>query len=173
MVAYTFRMPAGVPGECTRFNVVGTTIRAEKQNITTPVTQYGVLCFVDNNGARPIAATDTTTPPQTSIGISIRPYVTSDVGLAYPLGTVGLGSGTPMPSGIIDIMYRGYASVKLNGAAAANHNGAAFVWFAASSAPHVQGGWEAATNASAFAVPTAAFTGPADAGANTEIAFNI
>jgi hypothetical protein len=173
MVAYTFRMPAGIPGECTRFNVIGTTIKAEKQNTTTPVTQYGVLCVVDANGARPIAATDTATPPQAVMGISVRPFVASDIGVAYPLGTVGFGGGTPPATGIIDIMYRGYASVKLNGAASATHNGAAFVWFAASAAPHVQGGWEAATNASAFAVPSAVFEGPADAGSNTELAFNI
>jgi len=93
--------------------------------------------------------------------------------VGYPFATVPLGGGTPPATGVIDIMYRGYASVLLNGAAAAVKNGPSWVWFAASSAPHVQGGWEAATNASAFAVPLAVFQGAADAGANTEIAFNI
>jgi hypothetical protein len=173
MVAYTFRMPAGIPGECTRFNVIGTTIRAEKQNATTPITQYGVLCVVDQNGARPVLVTDSAMPPQVNLGISIRPYVSSDLGVGYPMGVVGFGGGTPPATGIIDIMYRGYASVKLNGATAATRNSPAYVWFAASAAPHVQGGWEAASNASAFAVPSAAYAGAADAGGTTELAFNI
>lgn len=173
MVAYTFRMPAGIPGECTRLTTLGTTIRAEKQNTTTPVPAYGVLCVVDTNGARPIAAGDSATPAQIAMGVSVRPFVASDIGMAYPLGTVGFGAAVPPTTGIIDIMYRGYVSVKLNGAVAAVRNGPAWVWFAASAAPHVQGGWEAASNASAFAVPSASFAGPADAGSNTELAFNI
>lgn len=173
MAAFTFRMPAGIPGECTRLAVLGTTIRAEKQNTTTPVTSYGVLCVVDTNGARPIAIGDTAQPSQTLLGVSVRPFVSSDLGVAYPLGTVNFGAAIPPPTGIIDIMYRGYVSVKLNGAASAARNSPAYVFYGATAAPHVQGGFEAASGTTIWQVTAAAFAGAADAGANTELAFNI
>jgi hypothetical protein len=167
---FTFRMPAGIAGECSRFNVVGTTIKPENQNIATPFTAYGQVGTIDANGARPIAATDVAAPPV--VGIAIRPFPTSDNTVANP-GVVPFGAGAPMPRGIIDIMYRGYVTMKLNGAAAAVKGGAVYVWFGATGGGHVLAGIEAAANASAWVLAGAYFSGPADAQGNVEIAFRI
>jgi len=168
---FTFRMPAGIPGECSRFNVVGTTIKAENQNQSTPVTAFGQVCTIDANGARPILGTDTAAVA-TPVAISVRPFPTSDVTVAYP-GVVPFGAGTPSPRGIVDLMYRGYATMKLNGATAAARGGAVYVWYGATGGGHVQAGIEAAAGATGWALPRTYFTGPADAQGNVEIAFDI
>jgi hypothetical protein len=167
---FTFRMPAGIPGECSRFNVVGTTIKPENQNIATPFTVFGQVGTIDANGAHPIAVTDTAVPPV--VGIAVRPFPTSDNTVANP-GVVPFGGGSPMPRGVIDMLYRGYVTMKLNGAAAAVKGGAVYVWYGATGGGHVQAGIEAATGATAWAVPGCYFSGPADAQGNVEIAFRI
>jgi len=168
---FVYRMPAGIPGEITRFQTLGTTIKAEVQNSSTPFTQYGQVGTIDTNGARPIAAADAAAPT-TPIGISVRPFPATDNTVANP-GVVPFGAGTPMARGIIDILYRGYISMKLNGAAAATKGGAVYVYSAVSSGNHVQAGIEAASGANLWALPGAYFTGPADAQGNVEIAYRI
>lgn len=168
---FTFRMPAGIPGECSRFTLVGTTIKAENQNATTPYVAFGQVGTIDANGARPIAATDTAAPA-TPLGISVRPFPTSDITMGTP-GVVPFGPGAPAAKGIIDVMYRGYVTMKLNGAAAATKGGAVYVWYGVTGGGHVQAGIEAATGASAWALTGAYFSGPADSQGNVEIAFRI
>lgn len=168
---FLFRMPAGIPGECTRFQTIGTTIAAQVQNTTTPFTGFGIVGTIDTNGARPILATDTAVPT-TPIGISVRPFPASDNTAANP-GVVPFGGGLPVPRGIIDMMFRGYISMKLNGAAAAVKGAPVFVYYGATAGNHVQGGIEAAAGANLWQLPGAYFTGPADAQGNTEIQFNI
>jgi len=168
---FMYRMPAGIPGEVTRFQTVGTTIAAQVQNAATPFTAFGIVGTIDANGARPILATDTALPA-TPIGIAVRPNPTSDNTAANP-GVVPFGPGAPMPRGIIDLLFRGYVNMKLNGAAAATKGGAVYVYYGASTGNHVQGGIEAASGANLWALPGAFFTGPADAQGNTEIQFNI
>jgi hypothetical protein len=166
-----YRMPAGIPGEVTRFQTVGTTIAAQTQNSTTPFTAYGLVGTIDTNGARPILASDAAAPA-TPLGISVRPFPTSDNQVANP-GVVGFGSGTPMPRGIIDMLFRGYINMKLNGAAAATKGAPVYVFSGVSSGNHVQAGIEAAAGTSLWLLPGAFFTGPADAQGNVEIQFNI
>lgn len=168
---FMYRMPAGIPGECTRFQTVGTTIAAQVQNNVTPFTSYGTVGTIDTNGARPILATDTALPT-TPVGISVRPFPASDNTAANP-GVVGFGAGAPMPKGIIDMLFRGYINMKLNGAAAATKGGIVYVYSPASNGNHVQAGIEAASGAGLWALPGAFFTGPADAQGNVEIQFNI
>lgn len=172
MVAFTYRMPAGIAGEVTRFNTYGCTIKQEVQNLSTPVTVYGVPVIVDANGARPITASDST---DIAIGFSARPFPGTDVNIgSWPQGTVPFGAGTPPARGIIDILERGYISVKLGGSVAAAKGGAVSIWYAASTGAHVQGQVEAsATGGSTYLMPRAVFQGPADADGNVEIAFNI
>lgn len=167
---FTFRMPAGIPGEVSRFNVVGTTIKPENQNIATPFTVFGQVGTIDANGARPIAVTDTTAP--TVLGIVVRPFPTSDNTVANP-GVVPFGGGSPMPRGVVDMAYRAYVTMKLNGAAAAVKGGAVYCWYGATGGGHVQAGIEAVTGATAWAIAGAYFSGPADAQGNVEIAFRI
>jgi hypothetical protein len=173
VTAYAFRMPAGIPGEITRFQTYGATVKVEKQNVSTPVTAYGVLVFVDANGARPIGTGDTAMPAANQLGISVRPFPGPDTTVAFPSGSVPFGAGTPPATGLIDVLYRGYCSVSLKGAAAASRSSGVFVFDAASTGSHVLGGFEAAAGANLWALTNAQYMGPADASGNVEIGFNI
>jgi hypothetical protein len=183
MVAYTYRMPAGIPGEVTRFDTYGATISPEQVNasaaaagaaLNPPSWAYGALVIVDASGARPIVAGDTAYAPAYDFGFLVRPFPGGDRGVAFPSGTVGFGAGTPPVSGVIDVLRRGYLSVKLGGAAAAAKGGAVYYYAASSTGLHVQGAsMEAAAGGNLVQVTNAFFQGPADANGNTEIGFNI
>lgn len=173
---FTYRMPAGIPGDVSRFNVYGCTIKQENQNASTPVTQYGQVCTIDGNGARPIGAGDAAAPA-TPIGFSVRPFPRTDYtvatpGAAAPGNTVPFGAGTPPAAGVVDIMLRGYMTVKLNSGVAVK-GAPVYAYYGASSAPHVQAGVEAASGANLWAIPGAFFEGAADANGNVEISYNI
>lgn len=173
---FTYRMPAGVPGECSRLGVLGTTIKPEIQNASTPVTAYGQVVTVDSNGVRPLAAGDTAAPA-TPLGVSIRPFPSSDYTFASPsyggANSVAFGAGTPPTSGVVDVMRRGYVTVKLNGAAAATKGGLVYAYYNVSTGLHVQSGVEAAAGANLWVIPGWFFTGAADAAGNTEIEVNL
>jgi hypothetical protein len=173
MVAYLFRMPAGIPGESTR----GWQSTIEP-NIVTPLgttgapTAYGVPMMVDQTAGnvgnmRTLVAGDTFVQGIVPYGVLVRAFPTG--GSQDPLGT-----STPPSSGTIDIMRRGYVNVLLSGTQAAVKGGQVYIWTAAASGAHITGGWEAASpGGSGIAVVGSVFMGPADAGGITEIAFNL
>jgi hypothetical protein len=174
MVAYTFRMNAGIPGEVSRFQAYGCTISPEKQHATTPMTAYGQVAIMAaaNAGVRPATTGDTVADMEW--GFLVRPYPGPDIGVSFPSGVVDFGAGTPMAKGIVDILRRGYMTVKLGGSTAAAKGGKAYVWTAASAGAHVLGLVESVDpTTSGFALNKAIFMGPADASGNTEIAYNI
>jgi hypothetical protein len=167
---FAYRMPAGIPGELTRFNVIGTTVEAQNQNLTTPATAFGQAVIVDTNGVRPVAAADSA-DPGLALGITVRPFPGTDNTVANP-GVVGFGAGTPMAKGIIDVLKRGYISVVVN-AGTPTKQGGVFVYYGVNSAPHVQAGFEGAAGANLWQVAGAYFTGAKDAQGNCEVAFKI
>lgn len=173
---FLYRMPAGIAGECSRLSVLGTTIKPEIQNATTPVTAYGQVVTVDSGGVRPLAAADIAAPA-TPLGISIRPFPGQDYTSASPsyggANSVGFGAGTPPSTGIVDVMRRGYVTMKLNGAAAATKGGIVYAYYNVSIGLHVQSGIEAAAGANLWVIPGAFFTGAADAQGNVEVEFRI
>ena len=171
---FSFRMPAGIAGEVNR-SIAGTVITPEPQNTSTPITAYGVVAILDQNGARPVANTDTTNFAEA--GFSARPFPSSD--LNYGLTNAGaadpgFGGGTPPPLGEISILRRGFMTVILGGSTAAVKHGIVYVWTAASSGAHVQGQVEAASpGGSGFELYRCWFRGPADASGNVEIEVNL
>lgn len=172
--AFTFRMPAGIEGEVNRA-LANPVITPEIQNATTPVLGYGQVVFLDANGCRPVASSDTTN--FTEAGFSARPYPASDTGYglvnAGPANP-GFGGGTPPATGEISVMRRGFMAVKLSGSVAAAKFGLAYVWTAASSGTHVQGKVEASSpGGSGFQLYRAFFRGPADASGNVEVEYNL
>ena len=175
---FTYRMPAGVPGEVSRLGGgYGATIKTEMQNVSTPATLFGQVVTVDSDGVRPITGTDSSAPT-TPLGFTVRPFPGTDYTIAIPSGTppanqVPFGAGTPAARGLIDVMLRGYMTVKLNGAAAAAKGAPVYVYYGSSTGSHVQSGVEAAAGANLWALPGAYFQGPADASGNVEIAFNL
>lgn len=166
MVAFTYRMPAGIPGDVNR-STVGMTIEA--QNVTPFGTTgapaaFGVPMVIDGTSfnMRVLTSGDTSV-----YGLLVR---------EFPQGGSqdGLGTSTPPASGPVSILKRGYMTVLLSGTQAATKGGPVYVWTAAPSGAHITGGWEAANpSGSGFAVTGAYFMGPADANGNVEIAFNI
>lgn len=166
MPAFTFRMPAGIPGMVNRAEVA--TIEAQVVMTTNPPTVYGVPVAIDATAKqiRPIGASDTAA---SLYGFIVRPWPTQGNSINEPIGTA-----TPPTSGLVNVLKRGYISVQLNGATAAAKNGSVFVRIANASAGKPIGGVEAAadsTNTIQFA--TAYFMGPADASGNAEVAYNI
>jgi hypothetical protein len=172
MTAYTFRMNAGIPGELSRFQTLGTTVTPETMNTATPVLEYGVPVIVNNSGVRPLVATDVTADLEA--GFLVRPYPGGDRTLGFPSGVIPYGSGTPPNIGVVDLMRRGFMTVRLAGAAAPQRNSPVWVWTAATAGANVQGRVVAADpTTSGFKLNRAFFRGPADAAGNTEIGYNI
>lgn len=172
MVALVFRMQAGIPGEVSRFQTLGTTISQELQNVTTPVTEYGVPVIIDNSGTRPLTTTDATADKES--GFLVRPFPGGDITVTFPSGSVPFGAGTPPRTGVIDVLRRGFMTVRLTGVTAPQRNSAVWVWTAVSAGNNVQGRLTALDpTTSGFKLNKAFFRGPADAQGNTEIGYNL
>lgn len=165
MVAFLYRMPAGIPGAVTRSEVA--TVEARVIDASNPPTAFGVAVAIDatTSGIRPMGTGDTAS---LVYGVYVRPY---------PLqgnGTDGLGTSTPPTSGIANVLKRGYITVQLNGTTAAALNGAVYVRIANASTGKPIGGFEAASDTTnTIQLTNAVFTGPADANGNVELAFNL
>lgn len=171
-VAFGFRMGAGNPGDVNRTHPAG--IEAALQNATNPSTTFGGAVVVDTTTqtVRRTIAGDTALT--TIYGISVRPYPTqSSGGNAY--GAESLGAAVPPATGVIDVLRSGYIMTQLpTGAAAAKKGGSVFVWIAANSGAHVQGGFEVAANgANTIQLANATFNGSQDSSGVVEVAFNI
>lgn len=163
MVAFTYRMPAGIPGVVNR--IQSATIETQIIDAAAPPGAYGVPVTIVAGKIQPVGTGDAAAAVY---GFNVRPFPTQGNGVD------GLGVSTPPVSGITDILKRGYLSVKLNGTTAAAKNGAVYIRVAAAATGKPIGGLEAAADSTnTIAVANAYFTGPADAGGITEIAFNI
>ena len=173
MVAFPFRMGAGFPGDVNRGHPAS--IEPCLIDPTNPPTAYGqaVLTVTASNGVRVFAAGDTGV---TSIwGVTVRPFpIQASTGTAY--GGGAFGAATPPTTGAIDVVRSGYVMAKLpTGAAAVTKGAAVFVWCAANSGNHVQGGFESSAsggNTAALDATKYQFNGPADANGNVEISIN-
>jgi hypothetical protein len=162
--AFTFRMPAGIPGTVTRASQA--TVEAQLLDTTNFPAAYGVPVAIDatSHGVRKIGAGDTAAAVY---GFYVRPYPTHS-------GTDPLGTSTPSVSGICNVLKRGYINVLLGGTTAAAKNGTVYVRVAAPASGKPLGGVEAAADSTnTIALTNAYFTGPADATGNAEVAFNI
>lgn len=167
MVALTFRMPAGIPGDVNRAQ--HHTVEAQ---VITPFgttghpTAFGIPVAIDatSHQVRALAASDTAAAVY---GLLVRPF--PSVSSQDPVGT-----STPTASGACDVLRRGYMSVLLSGGVAAVKGAPVYVWNNTATGAHIQGGFEASSPAASngFAI-NAVFMGPADASNITEIEYNI
>lgn len=168
MVAFRYRMPAGIPGAVNRVEQL--TSEAQIMDTGTPVTLFGVPVKIVSGLVRPIASGDAAS---LVYGFLIRPYPTQNVGAAYG-ATDGYGAGTPNPNDIANVMTRGYMTVQLNNVTAAVKGGQVYVRVASGTTQNPIGGIEAgADGGNCVAITGAIFMGPADAAGNTEIRYNI
>lgn len=170
-VAFTYRMGAGFAGEVNRthpFSVV-----PSLQDGTSPVKLYGhpVLYSSANNSARGFVAGDTAV---TKIdGIVVRPYPTQNYSNTAFGAAVSFGAGAPNTSGILDILESGFIMANVVGTAPTK-KGAVYIWCAASTGNHIQGGFETAASAgNTAAITNAFFTGGVDANGVAEIRVHV
>ena len=176
MVAFQYRMPAGIPGNVGRIEAA--TIEAQIVNTTTPPTRFGdpvALTTAGNGGVRPLTTGDVAADVY---GFLMRPYPTQGSGAnvwpSDPLNNTAGYAGAPALFGICNILRRGYISVMLNGAAASVSGGQVYVRVAAAAAGKPIGGIEAAADGvNTILLSNCEFRGAADALGNTEIAVFI
>lgn len=191
MVAFLYRMPAGIPGEVNRiWSAVIEPGNITPNGTTGAPTAYGVPLVIDATAGnvgnmRTLLVADGTSFVMG--GNTVTNITSTNLGLNgfYPYGILvrpfptgnsqdALGTSTPPASGACDVLKSGYINVLLSGTQAAVKGGQVYIWLAASSGSHVLGGWEAAaTGGSTILVPDTYFMGPADANGQTEIGFNL
>jgi hypothetical protein len=161
MTAFTFRMPAGIPGAISRESQA--TLEPNILDTTGAPTAYGTVVKLVAGLVRAIASGDAAT---VVYGFLARPYPFND-------STDGLGTSTvPTSRRLCDVMRRGYMTVALAAGTAAK-GGQVFVRVTAGSGRAVGAIETAADSGNCVAIAGAQFMGPADAGGNVEIAFNI
>lgn len=189
--AFQFRMGAGYAGDVSRTHPMDVMPTLIDRN--APPTAFGQAVVVDaaTSGVRPIVAGDSAL---TAIyGIIARPFPMQQAQAANNYGATQNASGVasaiaPPTQGETDVLVRGFALVQCNNFAANPpvKGGQVYIWYAASSGNHVQGGFEAAaTGGSTLAVGSPNGGGAATYGQNAywnsgpdangiaEIAFNI
>lgn len=167
MVAFKYRMPAGIPGATNRVEQL--TAEAQVMDTAFPVTLFGVPVKLVAGLVRPVASGDAAS---VVYGFLIRPYPTQAVGIGASYDPLAVG--VPNPQDIANVMRRGYMTVRLNNVTAAVKGGAVYVRVAAGTTQTPIGGIEAGADGSnCVAIPLAFFNGPADADGNVEIQYNI
>lgn len=167
-VAFGFRMGAGFPGDVNRsgmFSVV-----PSLQDTTNPVRLYGdpVITNTSANSVRGFVAGDTAL---TRIdGLLVRPYP-----IQQQSGGMGASIGIAVPPvgpAVVDVLRAGFGMTKCNNFAVTPSlkGGAVYVWIAASSGNHVQGGFEAAAGgASTITITNARWASPPDSSGIAEL----
>lgn len=169
--AFQFRMGAGQPGDVNRTRAVS--IEPFLINAANPPLIFGQPLIPDAaNGLRPFAAGDTAVT--VAYGAMVRAYPTQ----ARAGGdSAAFGAAVPPTSGPADTLRAGYIMVQIATAFGTIKKGdPVFVWCAAASGAHVQGGYETAAsggNTAALDPNRFSFNGPADASGVAEISFNL
>jgi len=175
--AFTFRAGAGFPGNVTRQE--NSIIEPALIDAAAPPLLYGVPVVIDptTQGVRPLVAGDSGLT--NFYGILVRAFPTSQASTTN-FGNTPLGTNpAPPTSGPCDVLVSGYINVQVPvGSALALKNGAVFVWVAATSGVHIQGGFETAANggntiAIGGAGVTTHYNGGQDANGIIELVFNI
>ena len=159
-ISFSYRMPVGFPGDVDRthpFSVV-----PGNMDTTNPAKLYGdpVIVNTSANTYRGLIASDTGV---TKIaGILVRPYPVSQTTGGM---SASVGAATP-PTGpaVIDVLNEGFMIVKCNNVSGTNSTkgSAVYIWVAADSGNHKQGGFEAASSGSTITITNALWDGPCD-----------
>jgi hypothetical protein len=167
MTSITFRMNAGAPGDVNRGHPAS--IQPCLIDPNAPPTLYGQAVTVDptTQGVRPLVAGDSALT--TIWGVTVRPYPIQQATTANNYGAVAYGNLAPPLLQPIDVMTAGYIFVPVVGSPV--KGGTVYIWYAAASGSHVQGGFEASsTGGSTLTLSTNyAWNSPPDANGNAEL----
>lgn len=171
--AIQFRMPAGFPGDVNRTHPAW--IEPCSLDPTNPPTFTGQACVIDATShlLRTVLAGDTAL---TDIyGFLVRAFPTQQKS-STNYGAASIGNAGAPGVGKADVLRSGYIMTVLNNYAAqpAAKGGRVYIWIAATTTNHVQGGVEAAaTGGSTIELDIkASFNGGADANGNVEVIYN-
>lgn len=157
-----YRMGNGVAGDLTRQSQA--TVEPHVLG-ATPFAGFGLFSKIVANKAVPVGAGDAA---GVVYGLLVRPFPTQGANASDPLGT-----SVPATSGVVDLMRRGYAAVKVNAGVPAHGTGV-FIRVANAVGGQPIGGIEAAADgANTIQVTGAIFMGAKDAENIAEIAYNI
>jgi len=171
--SFTFRMGAGFAGDVNRGHPAS--ILPCLIDPTNPVTAFGVPVVVvtASNGVRPFAAADNGLTD--AFGVSVRPFPYQQATTTNFMGAVAYGAGSPATLQPIDIIRAGYVMVPVVGTV--TKGGSVFVWVAASTGAHVQGGFESqaggGSNTAALASPKFMWNSPADSTGIAELSITL
>ncbi len=160
MVAYLERMPAGIPGEVSRWGHA----TLESNEIGSAPVPFGAAVKIVAGKTVALAEGDTA---DAIYGFLARSYPTQGGGTGFSDTETAVAPAGSLQS----VMRRGYMSVLLKSGAGAR-NGQVYVRVTAVDGKAV-GDIEAAPGAGLVATPSCTFMGPADAGGNVEISYNI
>lgn len=174
-MAFAFRMSAGNVGSVNRFHPAS--IEPAPISGSGPP-GIGLACVIDSTSKllRLVQAGDTAL---TDIyGILVRPWPFQQGTATNFSGAIGFGSTAAVSAqfGVWDVLRSGYIVAPINGTP--GKGDPVFVWVAASTGAHIQGGFEAAaTGGSTMAISSlkTTFQGPPDASSPPagEIAYNV
>lgn len=168
-VAYPYRMPAGYPGTVNRFHPAS--ILPGLNNPTNPVRLVGDPAIIDTatNSYRGLITSDTAVTKIDGLAVRSYPFQQPAGG---PTASLSM-SGVPATNMPIDMLHEGFMIARCNNFAAQQptKGGAVYIWVAASTGAHVQGGFESVTSAGNTAGPITnmKWNGPGDANGITEI----
>lgn len=170
-----FRMDAGYPGDVTRTHPVSImSYQVGAGGVGGSASLFGLPVIFDGlGGVRDFDVADTAL--DTVAGFTVRqfPIAQRTGGDSASIGT----STPPGANGIIPVLRSGYIMARLNDVSAAPKLGdAVFVWCAADSGIHKQGGLEilaSGGNTAALDPKKYQFQGPGDAKGNVEISVNV
>lgn len=177
-VAYTYRMGAGFPGDVNRTHPAEIEAALIDSTAGHAIAAYGNACVLDGTTFKArgyIAADASDSVVSIPFGALVRSFP-----FQAPAGSSnaaqGLGAATPPTSGLADFLRSGLIMAQLNvGSTAPNKGGRVYIWCAATSGNHIQGGYETAASAGNTVEldPRFTFNGGMDANSVAEISFNV
>lgn len=168
MAAFTYRMPAGIPGTVNRAEHA--TIEAQYADTTNSPDTFGGPVKVAGTKVQKMGSADAATA---FYGFLVRAFPGGPS--TDPIGTDTVP--TPTATGLhalVNVLRRGYLMTRLStGSVAALKNGTVYLRVATAGTGKPIGGLEAAADGANTVVLPAVFMGPADSSGNIEIAVNI
>ena len=168
-ISFGFRMGAGFPGDVNRVHPFSIVAGLVDTAIQSP-RLYGdpVLINTATNAYRGITTTDTST--LNVDGVAVRPYPTQQQtgGMTSTLGVAAPPTNLPL-----DVLEDGFIMATCHNLSGSTtlptKKGAVYVYTAASSGNHVQGGLESASGANLTLISNMVWWGPADANGIAEL----
>jgi hypothetical protein len=145
-ISFLAQSTSGFIGRLTR-SVPAPKVTPEMNDSTNPVTSYGLAVLnTVNNTVRAVLPTDGSLASISGIGVAPFPFQASS-GTNY--GAQSLTALTSVNAGPLDVNRSGFETVYCNSAAASTATKATpvFVWIAASTGTHIQGGFETSASA--------------------------